>query len=205
MVKTILNRHNIMLKQMLVASCTLMFLLEASSTSNLRETEVATIGEVFAKIFRRKRSSRSIPYYHNSTSALRIILSGDIELNPGLENPKKYPIGKPQRKPSQAATCETCNKTIRTNTKRLSCICCNNKTHLLCSSSYNIKITNSRTSAIWMCSKSCFRELPFASPRDIEDANKNTDLPISATFYINIYVERLKEYLKHLSTARLNT
>ena len=162
---------------MLVASCTLMFLLEASSTSNLWETEVATIGEVFAKIFRRKRSSRSIPYYHNSTSALT----------------------------SQAATCETCNKTIRTNTKRLSCIYCNNKTHLLCSSSYNIKITNSRTVAIWTCSKSCFRELPFASLRDIEDVNKNTDLPISATFYINIYVERLKEYLKHLSTARLNT
>ena len=126
-------------------------------------------------IFRKKRLSRPIPYYHNSTSTRRIIR--DIELNPGPENLKKYPKDKLQRKPSQTATCETCNKTIQTNTKRLSCIYCKNETHLLRSISYNIKITDSRTPAIWMCTKCYFRELLFASLRGIEDINENTDLP----------------------------
>ena len=42
------------------------------------------------------------------------MLSGDKKLNLEAENPTKYPKGKPQRKTSQAATCEICNKTIRT-------------------------------------------------------------------------------------------
>ena len=94
MFRTILNSYN-MLKKLLLASCTLLFLLEASSTSNIRKLEVVRISKVckppFVKIFRRKRLSRTIPYYHNSISARRIILSGDIELTPGPENPKKYP------------------------------------------------------------------------------------------------------------------
>ena len=124
---------------MLLASYTVLFLHEASSTSSVRKTEVIRVRLPFVKISRRKRLSTPIPYYHKSTSAQRFILSGDIKLN--LK-------GKSQRKPSQAETCKTCNKTIRTNTKRLLCIYCKNETHLSCSSSYEIMITDSRTPAI---------------------------------------------------------
>ena len=76
--------------------------------------------------------------------------------------------------------------------------------HLLYSNSYNVKITDSRTPAIWTCSKCYFRELPFAFLRDIED-DENTDLPSSATYHVNIHAEKLKEYHKYLSIAHLNT
>ena len=98
--KTTLNSYNIILKKLLLASCTLVFLLEASPTSNVRNTEVVRINfqPPFVKIFRRKGLSRLIPYYHNSISTQRIMLSGDIKLTPGPENPKKCRKRKPQRK-----------------------------------------------------------------------------------------------------------
>ena len=61
------------------------------------------------------------------------------------------------------------------------------------------------TRAICTCRKCCFRELLFASLRDIEDVNQNTGLPSSATYHGNIDVEKFKEYHKHLSIAHLNT
>ena len=95
MFKTILNSYNIMSKKQLLASCTLLFLLEASSTNNVRKTEIVRISVVFkplfVKIFRRKQLSKPIPYYHNSTSARRIILSGDMELKTGPEILRNIP------------------------------------------------------------------------------------------------------------------
>ena len=79
------------------------------------------------------------------------MLSGDKKLNLEAENPTKYPKGKPQRKTSQAATCEICNKTIRTRHEKTVMYYGKNETHLLCSNSYNIKIADSRTPAIWTC------------------------------------------------------
>ena len=64
--------------------------------------------------------------------------------------------------------------------------------HLLYSSLYNTKITDSKTPAIWTCSKVYFRELTFASLRDIDDVKENTDLPSSATYCINILAEKLR-------------
>ena len=81
-----------------------MFLLETSLTSNVKNTKFVRISKVFKppftfiRILRRKRLSRPIPHYHNSISPRRIILSRDIELNPGHKNPKKYPKVKAQRK-----------------------------------------------------------------------------------------------------------
>ena len=112
MLETILNSYNIMLKKLLLASFTLLFLLEVSSTNNVRKTEVDKISEVFkppfVNIFRRKRISRPISYYHNSTSAQRIILSGDIELNPGPEYPNTYSKGKPQKKAKPGCNLRNC-------------------------------------------------------------------------------------------------
>ena len=112
MFKTILDTYKVMLKKLLLATCLLLFLLEASLTSNIRNTEVFRISKDFkmpvVKISRRKQLSRPIPYYHNSTPARRMILSGDIELNPRPENPRKYPKGKTQRKQNQAKRAMNC-------------------------------------------------------------------------------------------------
>ena len=105
----------------------------------------------------------------------------------------------PKAKPSRNV--RNFKKTIRTNTKRLSCIYYKNKTYLLCSSLYNIKITDSRAPAIWTCSKCYFRELSFISLRDIECVNESTDLPSSATYYVNTPVGKLKEYHEHPEAA----
>ena len=89
----------------------------AALKSNVRNTEVARVTEVFkprfVRIFRRKRLSRPIPYYHSSTSTRRIILFGEIKPNPKPKNLKKYPIVKLRIK-QRAATRKTCNKTILT-------------------------------------------------------------------------------------------
>ena len=210
MFKTILNSYNIMLKSsyLLLAPCCSPLRHHQKVTSE--ETVLSELGKFsnrpsLRSSEKKKRFSRTFPYYHNSTSAQRIMLSGDIELNPGHENSKKYCKDRSQRKPSQALICKTCNKTIRTNTKRLSSIYCKNEANLLCSNSYNIKIMDSKTPVILTCSKCYFRELLFGSPRGIEDLNENTDLPSSATHYVNVHTDKLKEYHKHLRIAHLNT
>ena len=66
-------------------------------------------------------------------------------------------------------------------------------------------MTDSRTPAILTYSKCYFRELPFTSHSDTENINENTDLPLSATYYVDIHAEKFKEYHKHLSIKHLNT
>ena len=100
----------------------------------------------FVKIFKRKQLSRPIPYYHNSTLARRIILSGDIELNPEPQNLKKHPKVKPQKSKSKVQRAKLAIKLYQLTRKdrhvyivKMKHIC------RICkySSSYNIKITNS--------------------------------------------------------------
>ena len=124
-----------MLKKLLLTSCTLLFLFEASSTSNVRKTEVVRTSEVFkphfVKIFRRKyyQDMFHITITQHQQEESYFQETWNLTLDPKIL--KKIPKGKPQRKPSQAATCETCNKTIRTNTKQLSCIYCKNETYFM--------------------------------------------------------------------------
>ena len=63
----------------------------------------------------------------------------------------------------------------------------------------------SRTPVTWTWTKSYFRDTSFAFLRDIEDINVNTNLPSSATHYVNIHAEKLKEFNEHLSIAHLNS
>ena len=116
-------------------------LSEILTIANLRHaaSRVWTCTEIeFRLCWTKMRSSdnhsTTVPLENDESYFLetwRIILSGDIELNARSENPKKYPKDKPQRKPSQAATCETGNKTVRTSTKRLSYIYCKNETSFM--------------------------------------------------------------------------
>ena len=65
--------------------------------------------------------------------------------------------------------------------------------HILCSSLYNIEITDSRTPAIWT-SASFILVNCHSLLRDIEDVNGSTD-----------DADQIEEYHKHVSIAHLNT
>ena len=73
--------------------------------------------KVFSK--KTKRTKNCVQYYSNYIAKYRIILSGDIEINPGpgLHKPK----------------CQVSNKTVRCNQKRLVCEHCLEMCHVKCS------------------------------------------------------------------------
>ena len=80
-----------------------------------------------------------------------VILSGDIEKSPG---PGSHPV-----------KCDTCEKTILSNSRKTYCTVCCKVTHLKCITS-NKKISSNLTQD-WMCS-TCFRRfLPFSKVRDL--------------------------------------
>ena len=65
-----------------------------------------------------KRAKAKIIYYNNSIATFNIILSGDIEQNPGPGLPKPK--------------CPRCDKTVRCNQKRLICQLCLDAFHANC-------------------------------------------------------------------------
>ena len=177
--KTILNRYNIMFRKLLLASCTLLFLLETSPTSNVRSTDIVRISKVFklpfVKIFKRKQLSRPV----DPTIPRNIPKVNFKESKSKMQRPKPA-----------IKLYELTQKDFHVSIVKMK--------YLLCNISFNIKITDSRTPAIWTCSKCYFRELPFVFLRDIKDVNEHTNPSSLATYYVNNHAEKLKEYRKHL-------
>ena len=62
---------------------------------------------------------------------MRLLLSGDIESNPGPANPTESNRNRKQNK-SFPSSCQQCNKKVKANSKRLLCIHWNNMVHLKC-------------------------------------------------------------------------
>ena len=93
-----------------------------------------------------KRLKAPTLYYSNSTSTFNLIISGDIEVNPGPGLPKPK--------------CPCCEKTVRSNQKRLMCGHCFDMVHATC---VNLKhlVNNSKTHVNWTCNNCLFHELPF--------------------------------------------
>ena len=69
-----------------------------------------------------KKSKCPITYYPNSVASYNLILSGDVELNPGPGSCVK----------NNAAKCSICNKAVGTNRKRVKCEVCQHLTHVSC-------------------------------------------------------------------------
>ena len=97
-----------------------------------------------------KRCKARVLYYANSVKCFNIILSGDIEKNPG---PVSHPV-----------KCDICDKTIRSNSKK-TCTICRNVTHLKYITS-NKKISSNLTQGS-MCSTCVQSTLPFSKVRDL--------------------------------------
>ena len=83
-----------------------------------------------------KRCKAPVLYYANSVKSFNIVFSSDIEKNPG---PGSHPV-----------KCDTCEKMVRSNSKKRT-VCRNvTHTHLKCITS-NKKISSNLTQD-WMCS-----------------------------------------------------
>ena len=78
-----------------------------------------------------RRSSKPVPYYHNSSATMRLLLSGNIESNLGPVNSTESNRNRKQNK-SFPSFCQECNKTVKANSKRLLCIHYNNLVRLKC-------------------------------------------------------------------------
>ena len=132
----------------------------------------------------RLTKSRTL-YYANSTSTLRLILSGDIELNPGPLKQKKSP------------TCPMCLKTVRSNSKKVECSVCHDRVHLKCVSSKSKQTIND-----WICTSCLHTVLPFFNQIDLDTSVQSTSSQDSE--HINQHLDILKQHKCHTSIAHIN-
>ena len=109
----------------------------------------------------RKKLRRSSPisYYSNTSATHRILLGGDIETNPGptsTTNSALTPTNNKQNS-KKAATkrkapiCSICEKTVRINSKRMICTYCKLLTHLHCTNTKILTISNTKNAKEWIC------------------------------------------------------
>ena len=141
-----------------------------------------------------KRTKARILYYSNSTATQQLLISGDIEKNPGPGFP--------------APKCQTCKKTARCNQKRLLCELCNEVCHAACST-LKQNISNSRIPSLWTCPNCIHCVLPFFSTRDLSeylDVQNNTEIQNLSNLsdVENPHLDILNSSLKHTSIAHLN-
>lgn len=100
----------------------------------------------FTNNTRLKRIKSRVMYYSNTTATFKIMLSGDIERNPG------------------PGFCPKCEKSVNKNLKRLECTVCHvcHFAHTKFIKQFNVKAINARIPRFYTCSKCLFTELPFA-------------------------------------------
>ena len=100
-----------------------------------------------------KRTKSSVQYNSNYIATYRIILSGDIEINPGprLRKPKS----------------QGCDKTVRCNKKRLICEHCLEMCHVKCSN-HQRNQNASKKAYEWTCPNCIHAPLPFYNRRNID-------------------------------------
>ena len=116
-----------------------------------------------------RKSSKSALYYNSSSATHRLMLSGNIETNPGPMNPDNKHT-KPKSDGLPSSTSQLCNKTVRINSKRLMSIHCRCFVHLQSSTLKAIHITkNSRKAHGWVCENCYFKELPFSRMRQFQE------------------------------------
>ena len=118
----------------------------------------------------------------------RIILSGDIEINPG------HGLRKPK--------CQVCDKIVRCNQKHLTCEHCLEMCHAKCSN-HQLNQNASNKAYEWTCSNYIHAALPFNNGRNLDfDSNIVDEATIVHTN--NCHIEILKNNKKYASIAHTN-
>ena len=136
-----------------------------------------------------KRSRLPITYYSNSIATFNLVLSGDIEVNPGpgLPSPK----------------CETCDKTVRINQKRVVCEKCYNFNHASCVNMLHLNIA-SRTPCHWTCSNCLHLSLPFSNQIDMELFETSVEDSLSDRYH-DVHLDLLDNNKHLLKLLHINT
>eukprot|EP00111_Clytia_hemisphaerica_P013088 TCONS_00038423-protein len=111
-------------------------------------------------------------------SGTNILLSGDVETNPG------------------PSLCSLCSKTVRKNSKTVSCYRCQQKSHLSC-----VDPKKKASITEWMCQQCLPSVLPFCNVRDLSQL----DQEIAQQQHQDLHLEKLKQNKHLLSIAHLNT
>ncbi|XP_066930768.1 uncharacterized protein [Clytia hemisphaerica] len=132
-------------------------------------------------------------YYSNSTATFSIVLSGDIETNPGPTAPNNKP------------KCTVCSKTVGTNRKRFECEICFSMTHITCSeiSKAQQKHYNAIKPYSWICSNCFCSELPFYKERELPIHKVMNPNPVQDI--IDPHIEVLQNHKNRISIGHLNT
>ena len=103
---------------------------------------------VVLKDVKRKRFCAPITLYSSHHATFQLIISGDIETNPG---------------PNIRLACTVCEKTVRKNSYHLECKVCRNLSHAKCiHRNFNTKNYKSKCT-LWTCHNCLFTELPFCN------------------------------------------
>ena len=133
-------------------------MLSASLCEISRHKNV-TVGNYHQKscwrLNQRKKWSSPINYYSNSVSTFKLLISGDIESNPG------------------PTICKGCDKTVRANSKCVECDVCKSQTHLKCIKGTTLAVPNSRIPAHCICYNLLLSTLPFFRVRNFDFINEN--------------------------------
>ena len=107
-----------------------------------------------------KRAKSRIVYYSNTVATYNVILSGDIETNPGPNLRSRNKIPK----------CTVCWKGAAANRKHFECERCFNLTHRNCKniSKSRQKQYTAKSGYKWTCYDCTLSLLPFYKQRDVE-------------------------------------
>ena len=100
----------------------------------------------------------------------------------------------------KAPICSVCEKTVRMNSKRMTCTYCKLLIHLHCTNTKSLIISDTKNSKEWTCFSCASTELPYNKVRDELNTNIESD-----ENYTNEHLEKLDELKKHLSICHLNT
>ena len=131
-----------------------------TKTSHSITTSIQPILEKSSPRINVRRLSKPVPYYHNSSATMRLLLSADIESNPGLVKPTESNRNCKKNK-SFASFCQECNKTVKANSRRLLCIHCNNLVYLKRIDTNSTTRLKSYDPQRWICCRFYLKELPF--------------------------------------------
>ena len=147
-----------------------------------------------------RRSSKPAPYYHNSSATMWLLLSGDMESNPGPVNPTES--NRKCKNKSFPSFCQECNRTVKKNSKRLLCIHCNSLVHLKLIGTNSTKGLKSYDPRRWICCRCYLKELPFFNTQNLPE---ETISITNQTIQNNVHSEVLETNRNYRSIAHLNT
>ena len=119
--------------------------------------------------------------------SFQVLLSNDVETNPG-----------------PGIKCSSCEKVIRSNSKKQQCSVCKEMFHKKCTGIHNRK--NSTIVSNYICTSCIYTILPFSKERTIDDSPpSSTTLVSQKELTTDSHLQQLNAQRHNLSIAHLNT